>query len=237
MAHRLASCSAALLVATLASPARAEPAAVEPDDASVSARLAWIERVLDREEASMRLWRGSWLAIYGGVTLLNASLLATANSAPDRVNDAVSGGKAAVAFVFTLASPATALSANGILRAMPMETPAGRLARLRRAEALLRTIAKEERDGRSWFPLVGGALLNVGGAWLTWAAYKGSGGLGWFGLLSGFAVGQVQVFTQPTGAIRAHAAYLRAGYAARADPGIDLSLVAAPNGLGLRGSF
>jgi len=130
-----------------------------------------------------------------------------------------------------------ASQARQALRAMPVETPAGRLARLRRAEGLLRTIAKEERDGRSWFPLVGGALLNVGGAWLTWAAYRGSGALGWFGLVSGFAVGQVQVFTQPTGAIRAHAAYLRAGYAARVEQGIDLSLVAAPNGVGLRGSF
>jgi hypothetical protein len=235
-----ASCCAALLIATFATTARAEPAPAPAadDDAGVSARLAWLEKVLDREEAATRLWRGSWLGIYGGVSLVNVSLLASSTSAPARVSAAVNLGKAGVAFAFTLVSPATALKTPASLGELG-ETPEGRLARLRRAEALLRRIAKEEREGRSWFPLLGGAALNVGGAWLTWAAYRGSGFAGWFGLLSGFAVGQIQVFTQPTGAIRAQEAYLHAGDTARvpAESGVGLSIVAAPNGVGLRGSF
>jgi hypothetical protein len=238
MAHRRASCGAALVVATLASAARADPPV--PDDAAVSARLAWIEGVLEREEASMRLWRGSWLAIYGGVVIADVALTTNATSAQDRVGPAVDGAKAAVGFAFTLLSPATAVKATALLGEQPGDTPAARLARLRRAEGLLSTIAGEERDGRGWFPLLGGAALNVGGAWLTWAAYRGSGFAGWFGLLSGFAVGTVQVFTQPIGAIRAQAAYRRAGYLARPvmrDPGPALSVVAAPNGMGLRATF
>jgi hypothetical protein len=221
LTKRGVTCCAALITATTAASARADPPDVAqpggrpraPPDADVAARLAWIEGVLDREEATTRLWRSSWLAIYGGVTLAEGGLLGASTTSADRVNAAINGGKAAVAFTFVLVSPTTGSTAGTSLHGALAETPAQRLAKLRRAEALLRTVAREEHDARGWFPLIGGSLLNAGGAWLAWATTHGSAGGGWFGLVSGVAVAQAQFYTTPTGALSAWDAYARAGNA------------------------
>ncbi len=229
---------ASFALAIVAGPARAEP---PPSDAAVSARLAWIEGVLERDEAPSRLWRSSWLGIYSGVTLVEGALLAVASTPADRINAAINAGKAGVAFTFVLVSPSTGTTAGTLLRAAPAGTPAERVVKLRRAEALLRAAAKEERDGRGWFPLIGGALLNVGGAWLSWATTHGSSGAGWFGLVSGLAAGDVQVLTVPTGAMRAWDTYARAGDGGRLgrapSPSVGWSVAPGVGGAAIRGWF
>jgi len=230
-----------LALLALARSARAEPPIATADDADVSARLAWIEGVLERDEPRARLWRSGWLGAYGAVTLAEGALLANAQTSSDRINAAINAGKAGIAFTFVLVSPSTGSTASTILRALPEGTPAERRAKLARAEALLSASAKEERDGRGWFPQIGGALLNVGGAWLSWATTHGSSGAGWFGLLSGVAVGEAQILTTPSGAMRAWEAYARRGSAARLGPvpapSMGLSIAPSVGGVTLRGWF
>ncbi len=230
-----------LALLALARSARAEPPPTTAEDADVSARLAWIEGVLDRDEPRMRLWRSGWLGAYGAVTLAEGALFANAQTSADRINAAIDAGKAAVGFTFVLVSPSTGSTAGTLLRALPEGTPAERRAKLARGEALLRASAKEEREGRGWFPLIGGALLNIGGAWLSWATTKGSSGAGWFGLVSGVAVGEAQVVTMPSGAMRAWAAYTQRGSTARLGreplPSVGLSFTPSVGGGTLRGWF
>jgi hypothetical protein len=181
------------------------------EDIDVANRLVWLERVIDREAFGTRVWRGSWLGFFGGATALEGVLAAVTKDTGVRVDSAVNAGKAATAFAFVLFSPASAGPRADRLREMPRETRAERIAKLRVAEATLRALADEERDRRGWFPLIGGALLNAGGAWISWAAHRGNGALGWIGASTGLAIAQLQFHTQPTGALRAWQAYQRAG--------------------------
>jgi hypothetical protein len=229
-----------LIGLTAAAPARADPPPAEAPDADVRARLAFIERTLDREESSTRLFRGGWLAFFGGATLAQGALIATASASSDRVVSGVGAAKAAVAFAFLLASPATVASSATTLRGAPSATPADRAAKLRLAESLLRSASEEERAGRSWFPLVGGALLNLAGAYTVWGATRNSGA-GWFGLVSGIAVAQLQFYTRPTAAIRAWETYTRTRDPARLArdpaPPVRFSILPSAGGLALQGWF
>src|SRR6185437_6490447 len=166
-------------VLTVARSAHAQPVA---DDADVTARLAWIEGVLQRDEPNVRLWRGAWLGIYSAVVLTEGALIANAQTPATRINSGISAGLASVGFTFVLVSPSTGSTAGSLLQTLPAGTPAERRAKLARAEALLRASAKEERDGRGWFPRVGGAVINLAGAWLSWATTRGTSGMGWLNL-------------------------------------------------------
>lgn len=239
MASPRVCCCVFVVVSTVAASARAE-GTTTPDDADVAARLAWIERVLDREASGTELWRGGWLGFYGAAVLVEGALLAVSTTRVDRVNDGVTVGKAALGFGFTLVLPATAAPSARALRGKPAGTPAERIAKLRLAESMLRAIAAEERERRGWFGQIGGALVNAGGAWITWLAARGSGGVGWFGAASGVAVAQLQFFTQPTGAIRAWEAYQRAGAGGRLGeppPVWRWSIAPTAGGMAVRGVF
>jgi hypothetical protein len=193
-----------------AQPVLPSPATPEPVD-DVELRLAWLERVLDREAFATRVWRGGWIGFYSGAVALEALLAATATSTGPRLASGVSGGQALVGVVFTLVDPATAGPRADAVRALPRATRAERLARLGAAEGALRAIADEERARRGWFGLIGGALVTSAGASITWAGHRGNGGLGWLGVASSMVIAQAQFETQPTGAIRAWDAYRRAG--------------------------
>jgi len=242
MANPRATVGMLTVLVACAAPARAQ-STPEPSDADLDARLAWLDRVLDREGFATRVWRGTWIGFYSGGTALE-TLLAVLNNTPAklgaRIDSGVNVAKAALGLGFTLFSPADAGPRADNLRAMPTSTRAQRLAKLRYAEASLQAIASEERSRRGWFGLIGGALVNAGGAWVDWAAIKGNGTLGWITLTSGLAVAQIQFHTQPTGAIRAWDAYRRAGAGASlGDPPAVLRWSIGPTagGAALRATF
>jgi hypothetical protein len=240
MASLRTTCCAVLTLATATANARAEPPPESAEDAAVTERLAWLERVLDREALATNVWRGSWIGFYGAATVVEGVLLGTAKTRADRVNDGVGVGKAAIACGFTIFGPSTAAPAARITRKLPAGTRAERLAKLRLAESYLHAIADEERDRRGWFPLIGGALLNAGGGWITWAANKGAGVAGWFGVASGLALAQIQFHTSPTGAIRALEAYRRAGAGGRLGdppPVLRWSIRPTAGGMLVEGAF
>jgi hypothetical protein len=220
----------------------AADARAEPTDADVSARIAWIERVLEREQAHARLWRDGWITAFTGVTLAQLGILGMVDDGPARLLAGIGAAKSTIAFSFLLVSPMAARSGAATLRAAPDRTPAERRAKLRLAESLLGTIAKEERFNRSWFPLAGGALVNTAGAWIFWAKYRRPVD-GWVGVGVGVGVSQLQYHTQPTLAIRAWDAYVRAGpegpgpRAVAPAPAPGVAIVPAPGGLAIEGSF
>jgi hypothetical protein len=237
-----------LLAATRAASTFAgEPgAAPTPDDAMVSARLAYVERALQREEASTRTWHDGWLGAFSALAVLQVAVGSATTDAAVRGTAIVGGTKSLLAVASILVVPYTPLTASTTLRRLGAGTPSDRRTRLQLAESLLQRSASEERLRRSWVPLVAGALLNLGGATVMWAGYH-RGGSGWFGLGSGMAIGQLYYHSQPTGAIGAWAAYARArdqgapppstaSLATRA-PGPSWSLAPSPGGVVVQGTF
>lgn len=218
-----------------ARPARAEEA--ERREADVEQRLAWLERVLDREATATRVWKGGWVGIFGGAAALEAVLAGVSSQPNVRVDSAVNAGKAVIAFAFTLILPAHAGPVADRARAMPRATLSDGEAKLRYAEAQLALIAEEERERRGFLPLVGGALLNAAGAAASFAGHKGNGGLGWIGASTGLLIAQIQFHTQPTGAIRAWERYRRGEPLGEPPPLLRFSIGATTRGGSLGVTF
>lgn len=232
---------AALLTAVLCSGrARAEPArSTATSDAEVTLRLAYLERVLERDEPRLRLWRDSWVSIFAGLALAQGGLALGATDGGVRAVSIAGGIKSALAFAGVLAAPATGRTAATRLRAEPASTPAERRAKLRLAESLLRASAGDERLRRSWIPLAAGAVLNASGACVIWALHRPVEG--WLGLGSGVVVGQIQYWSQPTGAVASWEAYAAGRFrepVPRAAPAaLRVSVIPGPGGLAIAGSF
>lgn len=215
-----------LALSSLTLPCRAEP----PD---VAARLAFLERVIEREQDRTRLWYDTWLGFFAAATLAQGGVVLATTAHQPRIAMGVGMAKSAIATGFMLIGPRRGRVAADSLRALPPKTST--LERLRAAESILRVIAAEERARQSWFPAIGGAALNVAGAWTVWALGRNSTP-GWLGLVSGTAISLVHRFTQPTGAIRALEAYERGDLRApKASP--RASIAPSPTGIVIQGSF
>lgn len=223
------SIAAAAALASLAIPRIAR--AGDPADAEVTARLIFLERALEREEPAVRTWSHGWTAGYGGLVIAQAAMAMNAPDASARAASILGSAKSAVGLAARIVLPLTATSAATRLRAIPSDTPAARRAKLGAAERLLAQSAADERFGRSWVPLIIGAALNLSGAFILFRPYRATAS-GWFGLLSGTAVSQLQFWTQPTGAITAWSAYTRGAWRSPEPrrPSVSWSLLPAANG-------
>lgn len=231
-----ATCGALLLLHVTCGVARAEPPPPAPaKDAEIDARLAFLERAIERERDSTRLWYDGWTGFFGAAALAQAGLAANVTTYAARVAGIAGAAKAGLGFGFMLVSPAGGRTAADLLRAMPAATPSQRLAKLRRAEAMLSTIATEERFRRSWFPTLGGGVVNLGGAVAVFALTHDAGA-GWLGLASGLLVSGLHRFTAPTAAIGAWDAYRRGDLRAP-PPRPRVSIEPSATGILMRGWF
>ena len=198
-------------------------AAGTPSDEEVKARLGFIQTALDAGRGRAKTWWCGWLggyaaatAVQGGLAIGNAkNIKAVSDDVSEDVNSdrkfaadmLVGGATTALGVVGLLVDPFTPLSAPGELRALPDGTPAERLAKLRRAEDLLRACARREKDGRGLTTHLLNLGVNAAAGVVTAAAFKRpwTDGLINFGI--GEAVSLLTIFTQPCRAIRDLKAY------------------------------
>jgi hypothetical protein len=181
----LAACLAAAAAVALApGSARAQPAPAL--DASL--RAAALEATLDSEERRFAIWRWSWTAAYGVLTLGSLALVPSTPRA-DRV-DLYTG---AVTSALAIAPP--------FLFPQPVHRCPPGPGRLACSQAALDQVAAFQREGRgllmhainvAYNALAAGFLAIGYGRWRS-AALTFAGG---------FALGELQIFTQPQGAAR-----------------------------------
>jgi hypothetical protein len=207
----------------------AQTSATLSDD-QVRERLSFIERALDAGRPRARLWLYGWLGAYSAGTAVQWGLAAghwndtKPGDGPDSppVRDRefaqdmlVGGATTALGVVGMLIDPFVPASAPGRLKSLPETTSEERRAKLEAAEDLLRRCARREREGRGW----GTHLLNLGvnaaaGA-VTAAAFRRPWTDGLITFAAGEAVSLLNIFTQPTRAVRDWQAYQDLG---RGDP-------------------
>jgi hypothetical protein len=184
----LASFGLVACIATFSSCAQAAP----PTPASAE---------LQREAQRARTWRYGWTAINGGLTL-GAFAAVPLVSREDRPDFVVSGIGSAITTICTWIWPLRVEGAAAELEAMmPTE-------RARQAEGLRRESARDERERIRWpwhvanlgLAAAGGAVIAFGYEhYLSGALTAAAGG----------ALGEVQLFTQPTALIDAKTGGLR----------------------------
>jgi hypothetical protein len=214
-------------------------------DEQVKERLAFISRSLESGQPAARRWWYGWIGGYAAGAATMGVLAATDwQTGPDVDNSSaqdmlVGSGTFALGVVGLVMDPFTPATAAKKLGRLPETSAAERLAKLKRAEELLRQCARRERSGRSLTTHLLNAGVNAAAGVVTVAAFDRPAGDGLITFAIGEAVSLLNIFTQPMRAVRDLKKY-EAGYPAAAaaeSPRLTWSLTAFPGGLGLRLQF
>jgi len=183
-------------------PEGADPALAQQSD---EVRQAKVEQALATAGRDTTTWAWAWRASFLFTGTVQAGLLPGARSEADRIDLQLGMGKSVVAFGFALVTRLPAEKHHDTF------TPAGpeprSCAKLAELELRLRDDAIGERKGRHWFMHALSIAFNVGVGAVAWKLH-GRVGSALFGVISGSAVGELRLFTQPLTANRAWDAYL-----------------------------
>lgn len=186
--RRVVACSLGLALVTLAGDALA-------GDALAEDRVASVQATLDADEPAAMRWWALWSAGFAVSGIANGVGAFVVEDPADRASARVNTVASGIALVGTLLTPMPGKSAGSRLRAF-RGAPAERE---REAERLLAESVEAENFGRSWLAHAGALVVNAGAAaWLTF-----HDGYPWRGLLAfvtGEIIGEVKIFTMPTGA-------------------------------------
>jgi len=165
-------------------------------------RLRYIRDQLVRDASRMRIWQATWIGVYGAVTVANTVGLVLSNNETDYIDWGLGVGSSVVGLITVLIPKkvqhdARALSER-IGAAPPGTDPCALLAE---AEAVLLRDAAEEAFTTSALAHVGSFLFNLGITVTLMAVGHLDEALmhGFVGLV----VGEVQIDTQPIGAVKA----------------------------------
>jgi len=213
-------------------------------DEQVKAQLGFITDALDSGRHRAGTWWYGWIGAYSaGAAAGGALAAANWNSDGDREfaeDMLVGGGTCALGVVGLLIDPFSPAAAPKKLRMLPETTPAERLAKLRRAEELLRECARREKSGRSATTHLLNLGVNAAAGVVTAAAFKRPWTDGLITFAAGEAVSLLTIFTQPMRAVRDLKKY-EAGYlgsaAAPDAPERSWSLGVWPGGFSFRLQF
>lgn len=193
-----------VLVAGLLAVAAGAACAQEPElplslegltPAEVDARLSFLEERLDAGRATARAWQYGWTGVFAVGAVLGAAQSITADNGDDRVYQIVGTVKSAGALADMLTKPLPARLGAEPMRAVPGTTPRDRQLRLAVGE---RTLVENAASAESRFSLrrhLEGVTTNLIGGAIIWAL--GSSKDAVFSTLSGIAVGEAQIWSQP----------------------------------------
>lgn len=255
--------SLTLVVASLTGLACATAAYAQPQPAASAApldaakspeltlheRLDFLETRLGEAGRRDKLYWTSWMVAYrvltvvqGGASLWANSFYANAAEAKQfRVGMLTDTVTTAIGLVALGASYPTSIGARERVLALREGTVDGDRRALDRAETLLKTSAEETEFDVSWPMHVGNFALNAAAGLVIWLY-----GYPWDALIdgaTGFAIGEIQIFTQPTQVVDDWREYRRNngppsnGAATQRAVKPTWTLVAHPGGVGLIVNF
>ncbi len=205
------------LVALLSGLTAASAQTAALSDEQVKERLGFITQALDGGQPRARTWLYGWIGAYsaGAVTM---GILAATNwkkepevqtfaPVPEADNSfaqdmLVGGATFALGVVGLAMDPFVPATAARKLRPLPETTSLERLAKLKRAEELLRACARREKSGRSLTTHLLNLGVNAAAGIVTAAAFKRPWTDGLITFAAGEAVSLLNIFTQPMRATR-----------------------------------
>jgi len=166
-------------------------------DSNISERINFIQASFDQGETRAKTWSYSWTGIYGA--LAGFQTFQTFYKRHDKASNIVGASESLLGLAALIADPFHARSSGKDLREIPEGTPEEQRHKLEMAEKLLERNYKQEKFGRS-LPnhLVVLAVNAVGGA-IIWHNSGGRDAL--MSFLSGIAISEAQIWTQPTRAV------------------------------------
>jgi hypothetical protein len=172
-------------------------------------RLAWINAHLSTTARRARLWTWGWGAGLVAATVANAVPLAFV-SADQRIDWYVGAGTTVIGIVPLLIAPLDVIADARVLhqqvaaraqRANDSDDANADVCRLLAdAETRLLRDATNQADGQRWWLHVGNVVLNTGVGLFLGLGYH-HWGAGALNAISGSAIGEAIILTQPTGSI------------------------------------
>lgn len=211
-------------------------------DAEMRERLDYIRTSLNGGEGGATLWWWSWLGMYSAFTAGSFTIAALSDGDTERITYTVSGVQSALGVVGMLISPFAPRYAPARVRSLPGETPGELSQSLPEAQNLFNSAAEDAVMGRSWITHALALVVNGTGALVIWQKYgdriEDDGGNPRREAIMNFVLGtiisEIQIFTQPTRAIRDREEYRRRyGITPVSNSGGDVRYFAAPTGNGM----
>ena len=171
-------------------------------DREVSGRIEFIQNALDEGQHAATLWWDGWLIGYSVATFGQVASQSGTNSEKQNQDLLVGAATTGLGAVGQLVYPLDAGRVAAQLRAMPGDTPEARRAKLESAEGFLRRTAAQEAFGRSWKTHAISGVVNLAAGLVVWRHYDRPARDGLLTFALGQLVSEVQIFTQPTKAVR-----------------------------------
>ena len=171
-------------------------------------RLAFVSEHLRADAHDARVWTWGWGLGFSALAAGQAGLAFTRSDRGERAELFVGAGKSLLGLVPVLALPVPARRDAGAVDARIAASADSdtRCAAVAEAEQSLRRSADDEAFARGWLAHLATVAVNAGGLLIVGAGY-GRWGTGTAGALVGTLVGEINIFTRPTGALRGQRAY------------------------------
>jgi hypothetical protein len=163
--------------------------------AEAGARLEFLEERLDQGRFAAQAWQYGWTGVFGAGLALGAAQTFTADDGDERVYHIVGAVKSALALGQMITDPIPGRLGADPVRAVPDGTAEGRLRRLAVGERRLVENAAHAESRFSWRRHLEGVTTNLIGGAAIWTL--GNGGDALVSTLSGIAIGELQIWTEP----------------------------------------
>jgi hypothetical protein len=171
-------------------------------DRAVTNRIAYIQHALDDGQKPANLWWYGWLIGYTAATAGQLAARSGTDDEKQRQDMLVGAATTALGAVGQIALPMEAGRLPARLRGMADDTPEARRVKLVAAEEFLRRSAARETLGRSWQTHAIAGAVNLAAGLVIWRHYDRSASDGLLTFAVGQLVSEIQIFTQPTKAVR-----------------------------------
>lgn len=173
-------------------------------------RIQEIQSCLDAGKTRAQLWWYGWTGFYSGAAIFSFTLAALSNDTTPKIFQNVQAVESLVGAGGLLILPFPSRYASQKLKAMPENSLEEKTAKLKEAEILLERSAKAESAGRSLLQHTLAFLVNASGSAVIYFGYgkkiKENGdnpfSQALMNFVSGTAVAELQIWTQPTRAIK-----------------------------------
>lgn len=167
-------------------------ASLSPIDRDLELRLEFIEERLDAGQRHARYWQNGWTGFYSVSVLAQTVFWLDADNNDDRINYVVGAVKATGGLVDMLLRPLPGRYGTDPIRALK----GGSLDRLGLAEDLLQATSRRAQAKTTWKPHLKVLGVNLLGGAVILAF--GDGGDALLSTALGIAVGEANIWTQPS---------------------------------------
>jgi len=179
----------------------------EIPDSLITERTRVIEKMLIQGKPNADRWWYGWLAGYSAATVGQVGIVILSDDKELRQDMAV--GAASTLFGAVGQILTARLPSPEHLSRIPENTHEERVQKLKNAEEMLKTSAQREKAGRNWQTHAIAGVVNIGGGLVTWLGFKRSVWAGVENFAISQAVSEVQIWMQPTRAIKDYKKYCR----------------------------